>query len=45
MPRNSDPTKVADVKVAFLVNDLQLSGGVGVVVQHARRLSAMEDSD
>jgi len=33
------------VKVAFLVNDLQLSGGVGVVVQHARRLSAMEDWD
>ena len=25
------------VKVCFLVNDLQLSGGVGVVVQHARR--------
>ena len=33
------------MKVAFLVNDLQLSGGVGVVVQHARRLSAMEDWD
>jgi glycosyltransferase involved in cell wall biosynthesis len=29
------------VKVAFLVNDLQLSGGVGVVVQHARHLSEM----
>ena len=27
------------MKVAFLVNDLQLSGGVGVVVQHARQLS------
>jgi glycosyltransferase involved in cell wall biosynthesis len=27
------------VRVAFLVNDLQLSGGVGVVIQHARRLS------
>jgi glycosyltransferase involved in cell wall biosynthesis len=26
------------VKVAFLVNDLQLSGGIGVVVQHARQL-------
>jgi glycosyltransferase involved in cell wall biosynthesis len=26
------------VKVAFLVNDLQLSGGVGVIVAHARRL-------
>jgi glycosyltransferase involved in cell wall biosynthesis len=26
------------VKVAFLVNDLQLSGGVGVVVAHARQL-------
>jgi O-antigen biosynthesis protein len=28
------------VKVAFLVNDLQLSGGVGVVVRHARGLAA-----
>ncbi len=27
------------MKVCFLVNDLQLSGGVGVVVQHARRLA------
>lgn len=27
------------MKVAFLVNDLQLSGGVGVVVQHARQLT------
>jgi glycosyltransferase involved in cell wall biosynthesis len=27
------------VKVAFLVNDLALSGGVGVVVQHARQLA------
>ena len=26
------------MKVAFLVNDLQLSGGVGVVVAHARQL-------
>ncbi|MDW5593657.1 glycosyltransferase family 4 protein [Conexibacter stalactiti] len=26
------------MKVAFLLNDLQLSGGVGVVVQHAREL-------
>jgi glycosyltransferase involved in cell wall biosynthesis len=26
------------VKVAFLVNDLQLSGGIGVVVQHALQL-------
>jgi glycosyltransferase involved in cell wall biosynthesis len=26
------------VKVAFLVNDLQLSGGIGVVVRHARGL-------
>jgi glycosyltransferase involved in cell wall biosynthesis len=33
------------VKVAFLVNDLQLSGGVGVIVQHARRLSRIEDWD
>jgi glycosyltransferase involved in cell wall biosynthesis len=26
------------VKVAFVVNDIHLSGGVGVVVEHARRL-------
>jgi len=26
------------VKVAFLVNDLQLSGGIGVIVQHALQL-------
>ncbi len=31
------------MKVAFLLNDLQLSGGVGVVVQHARQLSMIED--
>ena len=30
------------MKVAFLVNDLQLSGGVGVVVAHARQLSLLE---
>lgn len=28
------------MRVAFVVNDLQLSGGVGVVVEHARRLAA-----
>jgi O-antigen biosynthesis protein len=28
------------VKVAFLVNDLQLSGGIGVIVEHARHLAA-----
>lgn len=33
------------MKVAFLVNDLQLSGGVGVVIQHARRLSLREGWD
>jgi len=33
------------VKVAFLVNDLQLSGGVGVVVAHARRLVAHHGFD
>jgi O-antigen biosynthesis protein len=27
------------VRVAFLVNDLELSGGIGVVVQHARQLA------
>src|SRR4051795_8941220 len=26
------------MKVCFLVNDLQLSGGIGVIVQHARQL-------
>lgn len=30
------------MKIAFLVNDLQLSGGVGVVLAHARRLSELE---
>jgi O-antigen biosynthesis protein len=33
------------VKVAFLVNDLQLSGGVGVVVAHARQLRDRHGSD
>ncbi len=33
------------MKVAFLVNDLQLSGGVGVVVQHACQLSTIEGWD
>lgn len=33
------------MKVAFLVNDLQLSGGVGVVLQHARRLSELDGWD
>ncbi len=33
------------MKVAFLVNDLQLSGGVGVVVEHARQLSGFEGWD
>lgn len=33
------------MKIAFLVNDLQLSGGVGVVAQHARRLSAIHGWD
>lgn len=33
------------MKVAFLVNDLQLSGGVGVIVEHARRLSAIAGWD
>ena len=33
------------MKVAFLVNDLQLSGGVGVIVQHARQLSMLEGWD
>ncbi len=33
------------MKIAFLVNDLQLSGGVGVVIQHARELSRMDGWD
>jgi glycosyltransferase involved in cell wall biosynthesis len=33
------------VKVAFLVNDLQLSGGVGVVTRHAHRLSTIQGWD
>ncbi len=30
------------MKVAFLVNDLALSGGVGVIAEHARRLGEIE---
>jgi O-antigen biosynthesis protein len=33
------------VKVAFLVNDLQLSGGIGVVVAHARQLATHHGVD
>jgi glycosyltransferase involved in cell wall biosynthesis len=33
------------VKIAFLVNDLQMSGGVGVVVRHARGLAAHHGHD
>lgn len=33
------------MKVAFLVNDLQLSGGVGVVLQHARQLGTRHGFD
>lgn len=33
------------MKVAFVVNDLQLSGGVGVIVQHARGLSQLPGWD
>ena len=33
------------MKVAFLVNDLQMSGGVGVVVRHARGLAAHHGHD
>jgi glycosyltransferase involved in cell wall biosynthesis len=33
------------VRVVFLVNDLQLSGGVGVVVAHARQLQDRHDFD
>lgn len=33
------------MKVAFLVNDLQLSGGLSVVIQHARRLSEIDGWD
>lgn len=33
------------MKLAFLVNDLQLSGGVGVVVQHASQLATRHGHD
>lgn len=33
------------MRVAFLVNDLQLSGGIGVVLQHARHLSSLQGWD
>ena len=33
------------MKVAFVVNDLQLSGGIGVVVAHARQLVEHHDFD
>lgn len=33
------------MRVAFVVNDLALSGGVGIVVQHARQLAARHDMD
>jgi O-antigen biosynthesis protein len=33
------------VKLAFLLHDLQLSGGVGVVVQHARELAGRHGHD
>ncbi|MBI5105923.1 MAG: glycosyltransferase family 4 protein [Solirubrobacterales bacterium] len=33
------------MQVAFVVNDLQLSGGVGVVVQHARQLATRHGMD
>jgi glycosyltransferase involved in cell wall biosynthesis len=33
------------VRVAFVVNDLQLSGGIGVVVSHARQLAAHHGVD
>jgi glycosyltransferase involved in cell wall biosynthesis len=33
------------VRVAFLLNDLQLSGGVGVVVEHARQLTERHGFD
>ncbi len=33
------------MKVAFIVYDLQLSGGVGVIIEHARRLSVLDGWD
>ncbi|MFZ2051237.1 MAG: glycosyltransferase family 4 protein [Solirubrobacteraceae bacterium] len=33
------------MKVAFILHDLQLSGGVGVVIEHARRLSELDGWD
>ena len=37
--RAAGQAAVAPLRVAFVVNDLQLSGGVGVVVEHARQLT------
>ena len=39
-PRELPARRTTAVKVAFLVNDLQLCGGIGVVVRHARGLAA-----
>ena len=39
-PDADDRPARLSVRVAFVVNDLQLSGGVGVVVEHARQLTA-----
>jgi glycosyltransferase involved in cell wall biosynthesis len=33
------------VRICFLLNDLRLSGGVGVVLEHGRRLQARDDFD
>jgi glycosyltransferase involved in cell wall biosynthesis len=33
------------VKVAFLVNDLQLAGGIGVILEHAHQLGTHHDFD
>ncbi|MGN6372005.1 MAG: glycosyltransferase family 4 protein [Solirubrobacteraceae bacterium] len=33
------------MKIAFVVNDLELSGGMSVVIQHARQLSALPGWD
>ncbi len=45
MERQGGSTIARSLKVAFLLQDLQLSGGVGVVVEHASQLAARHGFD
>jgi glycosyltransferase involved in cell wall biosynthesis len=40
-----DSSAARPIKVCFVLNDLELAGGVGVVLQHARQLSSAHDMD